>query len=167
MDYLEAALKEKMPFWCQWTATQQVVNWITHLERCGEPISPEQDSRGRDLLSRFIPSTYGIKEGIFGSFYNPFLVDEESKDENYWIHDFTLDELLPFKNIRRIVGDWHELDWHLDSPVSEIRTFEEFNRERMPDLDFDDYIVARLTLLRTLVLNKDTRWAVHSGELSG
>ena len=165
MNYLEAHLEESSPLWAQWTAAQQIVNWVTHLERCGEPITPEQDIRGRNLLAQFIPHTHGILEGIFGSFFDPNLVAEESKDENYWVHDYTLDELLPFKNIRRIVGDWHELDYHLDSPVSDIRTFEEFNRERMPDLDFDDYIVARLILLRTLVRSKDTRWAVHSGEL--
>jgi hypothetical protein len=106
-----------------------------------------------------------MKEGIFGTYYNPFLVDEESQDENYWIHDFTLDELLPFKNIRRIAGDWHELGDHLGSQVSEIRTFEEFQNKKMPNLEFDDYILARLILLRTLIERKDTRWAVHTGEL--
>lgn len=167
MDYLEAHLGQSSPLWAQWTASQQIVNWVTHLERCGELITPRQDIRGRKLLTQFIPRTHGILEGIFGSFYDPNLVSEESEDENYWIHTYALDELLPIKNIRRIVGDWHELPYHLDSPVSDIRTFEEFNRERMPDLDFDDYIVARQILLRTLIENKDTRWAVHSGELAG
>jgi hypothetical protein len=163
LGYLEAALDKRITFWSEWTAAQQLVNWASHLERIGDSITPEQDERGRKALARFIKSTEGMLEGVFGSHYAYTNVENEYSDENYWIHTHALEESIPFRNIMRIASFESEFDSFPPPNVLGIRTLEELDRE--PNYDFDEYIIRRQLLVHELKAKKNYRWAVHSGEL--
>jgi len=163
LGYLEAALDRNGTFWSEWTAAQQLVNWVSHLERIGDSITPEQDERGRKALARFIRSTEGILEGVFGSYYAYTNFENENSDENFWIHTHALEESIPFRNIMRIASFESEFDSFPPSNVLGIYTLEELDRE--PSYDFDEYIIRRQLLIHELKAKKDSRWAVHSGEL--
>jgi hypothetical protein len=164
LGYLEAALDKRITFWSEWTAAQQLVNWVSHLERIGDSITPENDERGRKALARFIKSTEGMLEGVFGSHYAYTNVENEYSDENYWIHTHALEESIPLRNIMRIASFESEFDSSPPSNVLGIYTLEELDRE--PSYDFDEYIIRRQLLIHELKAKKDYRWAVHSGELN-
>jgi hypothetical protein len=162
LNYAEAALERNGPFWSEWTAAQQLVNWVSHLERIGDSITPEQDERGRKALVRFIRSTEGILEGVFGSYYAYTNFENEYPDENFWIHAHALEESIPFRNIMRIASFESEFDSFPPPNVLGVRTLEELDRE--PSYDFDEYIIRRQLLIHELKAKKDYRWAVHSRE---
>jgi len=163
LAYLEASIDSRGPFWSEWTAAQQLVNWVSHLERIGESITPEQDERGRKALALVIESSQGILEGVFGSFYAYNNHSNESLDENYWIHTHALEESIPLSNMMRIASVESELDKLPPSNVLGVYTLEELDRE--PTYDFDEYIIRRQLLIHELKARKDSRWAVHSGQL--
>ena len=163
LEYLEQSQDARGDLWSQWTASQQVINWMSYLTRKGQDISPQQDQRARALLVRFRKSMSGIIEGTLGAFYGFVDVIEESSDSNYWDHTYALEESFALANLRRIIGDWHEIEYALGSNLDGSQSVEEMIEAGWGE--FDQYIMRRRLLLRSLIDMKDTRWAVHSGEL--
>ena len=163
LDYLERNLNATGEVWSQWTAAQQVINWMSYLTRTGKSFSPEQDQRARELLARFRESMRGIIEGTLGADYGFVDVLEEALSGNdYWGTTYELEENFPLVNLRRIIGDWHK-----DDPLWWAPSDGDQSMEEMIDSDssaVDQYIKRRRLLLGGLLRKKDTRWAVHSGE---
>lgn len=164
MDYLEQNLEASgLITWSQWTAAQQVVNWVSYIIRTGDAISTEQDSRARSLIAEICSRFSQIKEGTLGFDYAFNDVSSDMDDENFFVHTYVLEEALPKANMRRIAGDWHEIEYTLGRNLFEIGSLEDLEEQGLHE--FDEYIIRRRLVLRDLIENKDTRWAVHSGEL--
>jgi hypothetical protein len=165
LDYLEQGQDARGDLWSKWTASQQVINWMSYLTRTGKAVSPEQDQRARDLLLRFRESMSEIIEGTLGAFYGFVDVIEESSDPNYWDHAHALEESFALANLRRIIGDWHEIEFTLGGNLDGVKTVQEIQNSGWSE--FDQYIMRRRLLLSSLIETKETRWAVHSGEIDG
>jgi hypothetical protein len=163
LDYLEQCQDANRDLWSQWTASQQIINWMSHLTRTGQDIPPQQDKHARALLVRFRASMMGIKEGTLGAFYGFVdILEEASSGNDYWGTTFELEDTLPLTNLRRIIGDWHKDDFLWAFANSEISMDELIDPNSS---EVEQYIKRRRLLLGALMERKDTRWAVHSGEL--
>lgn len=165
MDYLEQNLAaNNLISWSQWTAAQQLVNFISHSVRLGKTIPTELSDKARDLLTRFCDRISQIKSGTLGAMYPLNNVAEESQDENFFVHTFALEESFPLTNIRRIAGDWNEIEFTLGEDYQGDLSPDEMARSGWSELD--QYIARRRLMLGDLILGKDSRWAVHSGEVN-
>jgi len=165
LDYLDQNLKDAgMISWSQWTAAQQIVNWVSYIIRTGDSITEEQDARGRRLLAELCKRFSQIQEGTLGFDYPFNNVSSEMDDENFFDHTHTLEERFPMANMRRIAGDWHEIYHTLGNNLFNIGSLEDLEKQGLHE--FDEYIIRRRLLLKQLNDNKDSRWAVHSGELT-
>jgi hypothetical protein len=165
LDYLDQNLKDAgMISWSQWTAAQQIVNWVSYIIRTGDSITEEQDARGRRLLAELCKRFSQIQEGTLGFDYPFNNVLSEMYDENFFDHTHTLEERFPMANMRRIAGDWHEIYYTLGNNLFNIGSLEDLEKQGLHE--FDEYIIRRRLLLKHLNENKDSRWAVHSGEIT-
>jgi hypothetical protein len=163
LDYLEQNLAATGEVWSQWTASQQIINWMSYLTRTGQDITPQQDQHARALLVRFRASMMGIKEGTLGAFYGFVdILEEASSGNNYWGTTFELEDTLPLTNLRRIIGDRHKDDYLWSFANGDISMDELIDPNSS---EVEQYIARRRLLLGALMERKDTRWAVHSGEL--
>jgi hypothetical protein len=163
IDYLEQNVATSgLISWSQWTAAQQIVNFLSHKVRRGGTVPEELGQRGRDLLRIVCERVGQIKEGTLGSMCPHNNVAEESQDENFYIHTLVLEENLPLTNMRRIAGDWEEILFTLGSNFHKIERVEDLENTGWSELD--QYIVRRRLLLMDLISKRDTRWAVHAGE---
>ena len=95
--------------WAEWTALQQAVNWITHLDRNAKLGGQVYESSFQATLipamARFIEDTDALKIGTLGSL-SPFrdLHNREVCDENFRVHNFEVQERHPIANMSRISG---------------------------------------------------------------
>lgn len=165
LDYLEQNLETSgLISWSQWTAAQQIVNRVSYIIRIGDSITEEQDIRGRRLLAEVCKRFSQIQEGTLGFDYAFNKVSIEMNDENFFDHTHTLEERFPMANMRRIAADWHEIHHTLGNNLFNIGSLEDLEKQGLHE--FDEYIIRRRLLLDYLNENKDSRWAVHSGELT-
>jgi len=164
IDYLEQSLATgNLIEWSHWTAAQQVVNFISHHIRIGGTLPSDQDEKARALIQDVVLRTRQLYEGTLGSMYSRNNVLEESQEENFWEHTFALEENLPLANMRRIAGDWHEIELTLGENYTGIENLQGLERSGWSELD--QYILRRRLFLRDLIATKDSRWALHSGEI--
>ena len=163
LDYLEQNLAATGEVWSQWTATQQVINWMSYLTRTGQEISPKQDKRARALLVGFHESIGGIIEGTLGTLNGFVDVTEEAfSDSDYWGTTYELEENIQLANLRRIIGV------NADDLTAWAPSHDGLSLDEMVDADssaLDQYISRRRLLLGHPLVKKDTRWAIHSGEI--
>ena len=107
-----AAQSGRFNSWAEWTALQQAVNWLTHLDRNsklnGELFEWEFRPTLVLAIKRFIEKTETIKVGTLGSL-SPFrdLHNKEVSEENghFWVHNFEIQERQPIANMSRISGE--------------------------------------------------------------
>ena len=109
MDFLVRAQSEGLINWEEWTALQQAVNWVTYEDRqaklSGKPFYFEQEEQLKNAMRLFIERVGQIKAGTLGSM-SPFVEmhRRETDDENFFVHNCAIQELLPVANMMRILG---------------------------------------------------------------
>ena len=115
---------------------------MSYLTRTGKSISPELDKRARDLLLKFRESVTGIIEGTLGAFYGFVDIQNETSDPNFWDHTYALEESLVLANLRRIIGDWQEIEYTLGNNIDGVGSLEEMLDSGWSE--FDQYIICLL-----------------------
>jgi len=109
MRFLKKAQSESLINWDEWTALQQTVNWIANEDRQakleGKKFHFDGADQLKDAIDRFMNRVSQIKAGTLGSM-SPFtqMHNQENMDENFFIHNYEVQELLPVANMMRISG---------------------------------------------------------------
>lgn len=109
MRFLKQAQLERLINWEEWTALQQVVNWLASDERQaklnGTRVHFADAEELKKAIGRFIDRVSQIMAGTLGSM-SPFqqMHSEGSRDENFFIHNYEVQEKLPLANMMRISG---------------------------------------------------------------
>ena len=115
MRFLELAQSETLINWEEWTALQQVVNWLAYEDRRakleGKAFHFEGAEELKIAIKKFLNRVGQIKAGTLGSM-SPFsqMHSENWRDENFFIHNYEVQEKLPVANMMRISGA-REFDW--------------------------------------------------------
>jgi hypothetical protein len=109
MLFLKIAQSESLINWGEWTALQQAVNWIAYEDRQakleGKEFHFEHGDELIEAIVQFVKRVRQIKAGTLGSM-SPFnqMHSENSRDENFFIHNCEVQEVLPIANMIRITG---------------------------------------------------------------
>lgn len=111
LRFLKKAQANELLNWSEWTALQQVVNWLACEDRKAKlqgkafHFAHAEDVKRSILL--FAERVSQIKLGTLGAL-SPFseLHRDQSNDENFWVHYMEVQEVLPMGNMLRIAGQW-------------------------------------------------------------
>ena len=110
MRFLRKAQSESLINWGEWTALQQAVNWIAHEDRQakleGKEFHFEHGDELIEAIVQFVERVRQIKAGTLGSM-SPFtqMHRENCEDENFFVHNYEVQEILPVANMLRIAGE--------------------------------------------------------------
>ena len=113
--FLKRAQANNLINWSEWTALQQVINWLADEDRQAkleEKTFHFPEAEGiKNSIVLFLERTRQIKIGTLGGL-SPFIEmhHEELQDENFPIHNQEVQEVLPMANMLRIaaqgMGGW-------------------------------------------------------------
>lgn len=143
MRFLELAQSETVINWEEWTSLQQVVNWLAYEDRRakleGKAFHFEGAEALKNAIKKFLNRVGQIKAGTLGSM-SPFsqMHSENSRDENFFIHNCEVQEILPVANMLRIAGA-RDFGWATPSHPG----IEEENITRTGWSEFDQWITLR------------------------
>lgn len=160
MQFLKLAQSEILINWEEWTALQQAVNWLAYEDRRtkleGKRFHFEGAEELKDAIIQFANRVGQIKEGTLGSM-SPFqqMHSENSRDENFFIHNYEVQELLPVANMMRISGA-KDFGWATPSHPG----IEEEEVTLTGWSEFDQWIALRGKAILTAVGQGITDWAV-------
>ena len=107
--YLKQAQSESLINWGEWTALQQVVNWLADEDRQaklgGVAVHFSDTEELKEAVRKFIDRVGQIKAGTLGGMA-PFrqMHSERGQDENFFVHNYEVQEALPVANMLRILG---------------------------------------------------------------
>lgn len=159
MLFLKKAQSQSLINWSEWTALQQAVNKLISIDRqakveLSQFTSPfESDLRQR--MSIFIDRISQIKAGTIGSM-SPFTSHHlmEIEDENFWVHNYGVQEILPVANMMRICGAF-SYDWAAPNHPAIPEAGKESGWS-----EFDQWIALRGKALILALEQKNTDWAI-------
>jgi hypothetical protein len=109
LDQTMRFLMETENFWEVWTALQQVMTWLSIHDRtaklAGNKFEFERRSDFSERVETFVSWTSNILEGTLGSLA-PFGQKhyEATRDPNFTVHNFEVQEVLPLANMKRVCG---------------------------------------------------------------
>ena len=115
MRFLKQSQSEEWISWEEWTALQQVVNSLAHDDRQaklnGTRFRYADAEELKKAIRHFIDGISTIIEGTLGSM-SPFyqMHFENMMDQNFFIHNYEVQEKLPLANMMRISGA-RDFDW--------------------------------------------------------
>lgn len=115
MRFLKLAQSETLINWEEWTALQQAVNRLAYEDRQakleGKGFHFEGAEELKNAINKFVNRVGQIKEGTLGSM-SPFyqMHFENMMDQNFFIHNYEVQEKLPLANMMRISGA-RDFDW--------------------------------------------------------
>ena len=110
MRFLELVQSETLINWEEWIALQQAVNWLAYEDRRakleGKRFHFEGAEELKSAINKFVNRVGQIKEGTLGSM-SPFqqMHSANSRDENFFIYNYEVQEKLPVANMLRIAGE--------------------------------------------------------------
>lgn len=158
--FLRQAQSESLINWEEWTALQQVVNWLADEDRQaklnGTGFHFVAAEELKEAIRKFVNRSGQIKEGTLGSmapFYQ--MHSEKMMDENFFVHDYEVQEVLPVANMMRISGAT-DFGWATPSHpgVAEAEV------TRTGWSEFDQWIALRGKAIITATEKGITDWAV-------
>ena len=160
MRFLKLAQSETLINWEEWTALQQTVNWLAYEDRRakleGKGFHYEGAEELKKAIVRFVDRVSQIKAGTLGSM-SPFqqMHSANSRDENFFIHNYEVQEKLPVANMLRISGG-RGFGWATPSHPG----IEEENVIRTGWSEFDQWIALRGKAILAATEKGITDWAV-------